>query len=126
MLAAIGAAIGAVLGSDVDRFGIFRMNGDGLDMCLFRQSLGQLSAFAAAGVQAEDAGAGTTPPPSHAGIDIRLIAHDELLPPVGACRAVLSRFARKAISSGVDSRPRILLRCGKRPNRSMTSMYGRP
>jgi len=29
--------------------------------------------------------------------------------------------ARNAISAGVDSRPRISLRCGKRPKRSMTS-----
>jgi hypothetical protein len=40
MLAAIGAAIRAALGPDVDNIGIFRVNGDGLDMRLFRQSPG--------------------------------------------------------------------------------------
>ena len=126
MLAAIGATIGTVLGSDVDDFGIFRVNGDGLNVCLLRQAPGQVPALAVAGVQADDAAAGAAAPPSHTGIDIRLIGHDELLLSVGACRVVLSRSARMSISSGVDSRPRILLRCGKRPNRSMTSMYGRP
>jgi len=33
----------------------------------------------------------------------------------------LSRSARNAASSAVDSRPRIALRCGNRPKRSMTS-----
>ena len=107
MLAAIGAAIRTVLGSDVDDLGIFRMNGDRLDVRLFRQSPGQLPAFAVAGSQAEDAAAGPAPPPSDTGVDIRLIGHDEFLPSVGACGALFSRSARKAISSGVDTRPRI-------------------
>ena len=70
MLAAIGAAIGAVLGSDVDDLGIFRVDGDGLDVRLLRQPAGQLPAFAVAGSQAEDAAAGAASPPSHTGIDI--------------------------------------------------------
>ena len=90
MLAAIGAAIRAVLGSDVDDLGIFRMNRDGLNVCLFGQSPCQLPAFAVAGRQAEDAAAGAAPPPSHTGIDIRLIGHDELLPSDG----VLLRHSR--------------------------------
>src|SRR6516164_1973431 len=126
MLAAIGAAVGAVLGSDVDSLGIFGVNGNGLNVGLLRQAPSQVPAFAVADGQAKDAAPGSTPPPSHTGIHIWLIGHDELLPSVSECRALLTRSARKSISSGVDSRPRILLRCGKRPNRSMTSMYGRP
>jgi hypothetical protein len=39
---------------------------------------------------------------------------------LAAARAAAASF-RNSISSGVDCRPRIALRCGKRPNRSMTS-----
>jgi hypothetical protein len=126
MVAVVDAAIGAVLSSNIDGLGIFRVNRDGLDVRLGRQSVAQLPGPAVADRKAEDAAAGAAPSPSHSGIDIGLIGQDELLPSVSAARRALACSSRKAISSGVDSRPRIALRCGKRPNRSMTSMYGRP
>src|SRR5208282_4298611 len=126
MLAAIGAAIRAVLGSDVDDLGIFRVNSNGLNVCLLRQAPCQVPAFAVAFRQAENAAAGAASPPSDSGIDVRLIGHDELLPSVSAAWRALAHSSRKAISSGVDSRPRIAFRCGNRPKRSMTSTYGRP
>jgi hypothetical protein len=70
MLAAIGAAIWPVLGSDVDDLRIYRVNGDGLDVRLFRQSPCEEPAFAVAGGQAEDAATGAAPPPSNTGVNI--------------------------------------------------------
>lgn len=56
----------------------------------------------------------------------RLIGHDDFFPSVSAGRRAFSSSARNAISAGVEGRPRIALRWGNRPKRSMTSRYGRP
>ena len=70
MLAAVGAAVGAVLGPDIDDLGILRVKGDRLDVGLLGQSPGQVPDLAVGEGEAEDAASRPAPPPSHTGINI--------------------------------------------------------
>ena len=78
--AAIGAAIAALGGADIDGVGMFRMDGDRVDLGPFRQPAGQMLPAVLARGLAEDPAQGSAHRPRRAGVN--MCRRHDLLPPL--------------------------------------------